>query len=329
MQNENLQIPEAKPKSSPKDVFMHLLMIAMLYVGAFSFISLWFNYINFLFPDPLNFYYVEINQGVLIATATLFVVFPVYFLLSWLLGKEMIAEPEKRELVVRKWLVYLTLFIAAVAIIVDTVVLMYFFLNGESTARFFLKVAAVLVTAAFVFGYYIWDVKRKAGMKSNLPKMLASAAALVLVGSISYGFFLFGSPAHQRDLRMDDQRVNDLRSIQDSILNYWQQKGTLPSKLSELADSIKGFVPPVDPETGAQYEYNIASETPSFKLCTIFKAKSVPNSRSPYVNYSLPVFEPVSDPSETWDHEVGHVCFPRTIDPELYKLNKPIPVVIQ
>jgi hypothetical protein len=317
---------EEKPKSSPKDVFMHLLMIGMLYVGTFSFVSLWFDYINFLFPDALNYHYQGILDGILWATATLIVVFPVFLLLSWLLGKEMAIEPEKRELRVRKWLVYLTLFIAAIAIIVDVVQLIYNFLRGELTVPFFLKIFVVLDVAVTVFGYYLWDVRRQSGVATQIPKMLAWSVSVVVLGTIVGGFFIVGSPAHQRDIRLDNQRVNDLQTIQSETVSYWQQKNVLPPKLSDLQDSISGFANPVDPETGADYEYTIKGDL-SFELCAVFKSESVGFVGNEGMTKPVRVF---GDPySENWTHKSGRVCFERSIDPELYKTEKPIPVMIR
>ncbi len=332
---------EEKPKSSPKDVFMHLLMIATLYVSTFSFISLWFDYINFLFPDALNYYYQGILDGVLWATATLIVVFPVFVFLSWLLGKEMTAEPEKRELRIRKWLVYLTLFIAAIAIIIDVVQLIYNFLSGELTVPFFLKIFVVLLVAAAVFGYYLWDVRRKALMPTTLPKTLAQVVSTVVLGTVIGGFFIVGSPAHQRDVRLDNQRVSDLQNTQSQIINYWQQKEQLPEKLDDLRDNISGFVPPMDPETGVEYEYKISDwcpptadcvgdgPNPTFELCATFKVASVGADATSRYSKPMPVGFSGDPYSQNWSHEAGRACFERSIDPELYKINKPIPVLIQ
>lgn len=312
-----------KQKSSPKDVFTHLLMKVMLYVATFSFISLWFDYIDFLFPDTLNYYYQGILDGVLWATATLIVVFPVYILLSRLLGKEMAAEPEKRELRVRKWLVYLTLFLAAVAIIVDVVRLVYNFLSGELTIPFFLKIFVVLLVAMAIFVYYIWDVRRKADVQTAIPKTLAWAVSVIVFGSIVGGFFIVGTPSHQRDVRLDNQRVNDLQNIQGQGLNYWQQKNTLPTTLADLSDSISGFVAPVDPD-GVAYEY-VMKDALTFELCAVFKTASVGTDTGGRYSKPMPVGFSGDPFSQNWSHQSGRACFLRTIDPELYKINKLVP----
>lgn len=313
-------------RASPKDVFIHLLMIGTLYVGVFAFCSLWYDYINLLFPDKLNFYYREILDGVLVATSILIVIFPVYIFTSWLLEKDIALVPEKRELRVRKWLVYLTLFIAAIAIIVEVVRLIYNFQMGELTMNFSLKILVTLLVAAAAFGYHLWDVKRPIGSVSIWPKNIAIAALVVVFGSVAYSYALVGTPSEQRAIRFDDQRVSDLRNIQSQIISHWQQKEKLPATLAEMTDSISGFVPPTDPDTQAPYEYTVKGPL-SFELCATFGAKSIDDNG---INRAG-VYEPMmyydkSAMTDNWSHEPGRTCFERTIDPEIYKINKPIDV---
>jgi hypothetical protein len=222
--------------------------------------------------------------------------------------------------------VYLTLFLAAIAIIVDVVQLIYNFLRGELTTSFFLKILVVLIVAVTVFGYYLWDARRKAGVATQIPKMLAWSVFVVVLGTIVGGFFIVGSPAHQRDIRLDNQRVSDLQMIQSETVNYWQQKNVLPTKPSDLQDSISGFATPVDPETSAEYEYIVKGDL-SFELCAIFKSESVGAVGNGGMTKPVRVS---GDPySENWTHTAGRVCFKRSIDPELYKINKPIPVMVR
>lgn len=315
--------PEPKLKSSPQDVFMHLLAIAALYASVVSFIALWFQYINVLLPDPLNFFYRAALDGVRWASSALVVVFPVFILLSWLIGRDFRAEPRKRELRVRKWLLYFTLFIAAVTIIVDLVILFFNFYSGELTARFILKMLVVLVVAAAVFSYYLWDVRRSAAQQSRKPKQFAWIVIFVVAASIIVGFLIVGSPAKQRSIRFDERRITDLQTLQGEIVNYWILKGKLPQSVDNLRDSISGFVPPNDPETGAVYQYHVKNPL-SFELCAVFKNKSLgltgeESNRLTPRPASLPG-ESYQEPyQQNWQHGVGRVCFERTIDPELYK----------
>lgn len=155
---------ETPIKTSPRDVFLHLLAIITLYVSAGSFITLLFQYINILIPDALDqagYYPRTASYGTIRwAIASLVVIFPVYISTSWFLNQSYVASPAKRNLRIRKWLIYFTLFAAALIIIGDLVALLYNLLGGEFTTRFILKVLAVFFAAGSVFHYYFWDLRR-------------------------------------------------------------------------------------------------------------------------------------------------------------------------
>ncbi|MDD5146114.1 MAG: hypothetical protein PHF44_04710 [Candidatus Pacebacteria bacterium] len=59
MENTNIE------KNTPRDVFLHLLNIFTFYAAVISFITLYIEYINVLFPDVLNFYYTAISMSIL------------------------------------------------------------------------------------------------------------------------------------------------------------------------------------------------------------------------------------------------------------------------
>src|SRR3989338_2329635 len=199
-------------KSTPKDVFYHLLMIVMLYIGVISFIALLFQYANVLFPDQLEWYYTGALDVIRRSMAALVVVWPVFLFMTWVMEKDFRKNLGKRNLRVRTWLLYLTLFVSAVTIIVDLITLVYNFLGGELSTRFILKVVAILITAAAVFGYYMWDLRSEDNRKSSLPKRSAVASSIVILFGIIGGFFIVGSPNTQRAIRFDDQRTSDLQT---------------------------------------------------------------------------------------------------------------------
>lgn len=286
---------------------------------------LYIQYISALFPDPLNFYYTGMANGVRWATSILVIAIPVYILTSWLLGKDLREIPAKRELKLRKWLTYFTLFISAVTIIVDLIMFVFRFLNGDLTIQFFLKVFVVLLVAAAVFGYYIWDLRRK-NTKTKTTKILAWILSIVVLASVVAGFFIIGTPAEQRERRFDEERVGDLQVLQSQIINYWTQKEELPAELDDLQDSISGFVPPKDPATDLPYEYYIIGDL-SFELCATFETSSK-DFASGYKGGRY--ISPYESFQQNWEHEAERTCFERTIDPDLYKkvdrLEQPIPV---
>lgn len=307
-------------KTSPKDVFLHLLAVASLYVSAVSLITLLFQYVNYWFPDQLNPFVA--GDAIRWAIASLLIIVPVHALVVRYMHRDFEAHPEKREFRLRKWLLYLTLFVAAVALIGDLVALIYNFLSGELTMRFLMKIAAIAVVAGGVFWYYWWELRRRdVNVSSRAKTTLWGAATLVLLSVIG-GFFIVGSPFKQRDIRFDQRRVQDLQNIQYQVLNYWQQKDALPASLDLLKDQFSGYIPPVDPETSEPYEYRSTGAL-SFELCATFKtgSKDDPNMRvesfAPY---------PYQDPAfQLFLHEEGRKCFSRTIDPDLYRIGKPLP----
>ena len=304
-----------KATSTPKDVFLHLFNIVTFYLSTIGFITLYIQYINAAFPDPLTYYFTAIAGGVRWSTSVLFIAVPAYLLSSWFLAKDLAITPEKRDLKLRKWLVYFTLFVSAITIIVDLMIFVYNFLNGELTIQFFLKVLIVLLVAGAVFGYYLWDLKRPV-KKTNAPKILAIIFSGVVLASIILGFFIVGTPADQRDRRFDDQRVSDLQMLQAQIVDYWNKKDALPKGLNNLEDNISGFTTPKDPATKQAYEYKIISSL-SFELCANF---SKPSQNTAAIGQKEAyMYSPYGLMSQNWDHEAGRICWTRTIDPELHK----------
>ena len=297
-------------KSTPKDVFMHLLAFLALYASAVTLMTLLFQYINVWYPDQFD-YYSSILDTIRYSASFLVVLFPVFLVMSWLINRDFASDPARREIRVRKWLIYLTLFVSALTVIGDVVTLVYNLLGGDFTIRFVLKVLVVLIVSAGVFGFYIWDLK---GQMKNL-KVLAWVVSIIVLGVIIAGFVIVGSPARQRSLKFDQQRVNDLQNIQSETINYWQQKAKLPATLADLTDSISGFKAAVDPQTAQSYAYTVKSSL-SFELCANFSLPSENNQRA------IPMIYPAPD---NWSHTAGHVCFERSIDPQLYqKLTPPI-----
>lgn len=156
---------ESAKKVSAKDFFMQLGAMVVLYASAISFTMLVFEYINVLLPDPLgiggHYYMQDSFQTIRWAIATLVVVFPLYIWLSWFLERSYEKHPEKRKIWVRRWLIYLTLFVAAGIIIGNFVTLIYNGLGGELTLRFILKVVTLFFVTGSVFGYYFWNIKKQ------------------------------------------------------------------------------------------------------------------------------------------------------------------------
>lgn len=156
-----IPVPKRKPYGAAREAFMYLVLFLCLYISAFSFGSLLFHFINRWIPDAIRFYESGDLSAVRMSVASLIVAFPLYLWLSSLLAAAIRRDPERKGSKVRKWLTYITLFIAAGVIIGDLITLLFNLLGGELTARFLLKVLTVLLIAGLIFGYYLWDLRQE------------------------------------------------------------------------------------------------------------------------------------------------------------------------
>lgn len=155
-------VPRRKPYLSAREAFLYLVLFLTLYISSFSFGTLLFQFINRWLPDPLvgDYVYDSSLSAIRWSTASLIIAFPVFLWLSQMLNKAISKDPEKRGSKVRKWLTYLTLFVAAGIIIGDLITLVFNVLGGELTLRFVLKTLVVGGIAGTIFGYYLWDLRK-------------------------------------------------------------------------------------------------------------------------------------------------------------------------
>ncbi len=308
---------QIKPKTTPKDFFLYLGVMAALYASVVSLINLLFAYIDYTFPDVLNYGFDPYLSTIRWGMAFLFIIFPAFLAGTWYINQDIRANPEKESIGVRKWLTYLALFVAGVAILVDLSILIYTFLGGEITARFALKVLAVLLVSGFGLSYYLLDLRGKIRENQKLGKIFGTLAVLLVVVSIVSGFLVVGSPSTQRDYRLDQERIGDLQNIQWQIVSYWQQRQSFPKSLTDLNDPISNYIVPSDPETGEQYEYKMG-EGLAFELCATFNRESREGIATMKSTKPVPVRGEFGLENENWQHKEGKKCFERVIDPERY-----------
>lgn len=293
------------------------MMMVMLYVSVISLINLLVDYIDLLYPDQLG-WYGSIYDSIRYASSALVIGFPVYLLTSRLINRELKKHPEQNEIAVRRWLIYLTLFVAGITIVVDLINFVNEFYSGELTMPFFLKVVAVLVVTLAVFAYYQAVLNKDRNQR--LPhRLLAGITSGVLLVLLVTGVFLAGTPGHQRAVRLDEQRVQDLSAIASEVAYYWQQKKELPTNLADLEYDFSNFSTPADPETEASYGYEVTGDL-SFQLCAEFALESEADGTP--IDRSVAIYPEKS--AGQWLHGAGRVCFDREIDPELSQ-----PVIIR
>jgi hypothetical protein len=161
-----MPIPERAGVGSARDAFFHLLAFTALYAWAISLIYLLFTYVEFAFPDPAtraSTYAIEAAlASVRVALATLIVAYPLFVWTWWILLREIRKFPEKAKSGLRRWLTSLSLFIAAVTILGNTITVVYYLVEGDLTVRFLLKVGVLFLTTGAIFIYLALTLRSEA-----------------------------------------------------------------------------------------------------------------------------------------------------------------------
>lgn len=311
MQNESL---------NPRFFFLSLGVIVTLIATVSSFLVLSFEIFNIWLPDVSRSVYTHGYDSYMFARmrgalATLLIVSPLLIVISAFWEKQIKTHLGRIDRIIYTWLLYLILFLAGIVVVVDFVTLVQSFVAGELTLRFGLKVLTVLLVS-FIGGTYYTLHLRKKKISSRL--FAITTLGLVLI-SVFFAFTLMGSPATQRKLRIDQKKINDLQSIQWQVIGYFQQKESLPEKLSDVQDMLSGYKLPVSPDQHP-YEYMQTGDM-TFNLCTTFNLPR-PEGWHEYVERPYYGDMAVSEPAFSeggWDHEGGYTCFEREIDPDIYK----------
>jgi len=307
-----------KTSTTPKDFFLWAGAVVALYGSIIAFLSLMFAYLDYAYPDALSYFSSDpYSGGISYAMASLLVLSPVFLSLMYFIRRTIAAEGGKRDIWVRRWAIFFTLFLAGAVMVGDLITLLMYFFNGDVTVRFVLKVVLLLLVGAGVFMHFLAD---QWGYWDQYPRRALSVTAgvaLIVLLTILSGFLVVGTPWQARAYRYDDQRVSDLQQIQSQIINYWQSKNALPSNLNALRDSVSGTVPPNDPQTALPYEYTITNSN-TFTLCAIFNAPTQPYALDQYDRVAYTSGPIGSTTPESWYHGAGHSCYTRTIDKDLY-----------
>lgn len=311
-----IPVPRPKPYLSAREAFLYLVLFTFLYLSAWSLGSVLFELIHRSYPDPAA-WSADASLGSLRwGVAMLLISFPGYLALSRRSYTAARHDPDRRRSRVRKWLTYLTLFVAAGTLLGDAISLLYNLLEGELTVRFLLKALTVGAIAGSVFGYYLWDLRQDDLPPDRMParrpglRLFAAAVAVVVAASLIAGMATAGSPARVRRMKLDRQRTTDLRQIAVALDGYWTQFGELPPDLETLG-ATRGFhIGSIrDPDSAAPYEYVVDGER-SCRLCAVFATSTLPDrdDRPEGRRHAASPLAFLSD-SDFWRHAEGRHCF--------------------
>jgi hypothetical protein len=158
-----LPVPRPRASLSAREAFAYLVLFSTLYFFAWNLGSLLFQLIQYALPDPADpdWQLMRLSGGIRWAISALVIAFPVFVFAAHRVSRDVDRHPIKRLSPVRRWLTYLTLFVAATVLIGDLTALVYNLLSGDLSLRFLLKVLVVGVIAGTVFGYYLWDLRQE------------------------------------------------------------------------------------------------------------------------------------------------------------------------
>lgn len=296
-------IPEAKGRmESAREAFFHLLAFTTLATWVCATGSLWFELINYWFPDATASYYRYSSwrwSRVSWEMSSLIVAFPAFVYATRAILRELGQNPDKAASPVRRWLTNLALLITALVFIGDLVTFVAAFLQGELTVRFVLRCLVVFILAGAVFLYYSRGLGKSSIPPRTWHRGFAVAAAGIILLSLSLGFLKTGSPEAQRASAEDARRVRDLHQIASRIHDHWQRQQPessrkLPASLAALTIGAEAGLVTKDPFNGSTYEFDHDTSSGKYELCAIFTADTpeIPGEAKP-----------------AWWHTAGRYCF--------------------
>ncbi|RPE79968.1 hypothetical protein [Vulcaniibacterium tengchongense] len=133
-------------------------------------------------------------------------------------------------------------------------------------------------------------------------RWLALAASVVVVATVAAALYVTGSPAEQREAKLDRRRTADLQRIERALRAHARRTGALPPGLATLAAQPGQRLPIADPVSGAPYAYEVLGPR-RFRLCARFATDTaqVPDAAIAW--------------SDDWRHGAGRQCFERELEP--------------
>jgi hypothetical protein len=186
-------------KSSPKDFFLYLLQFVALYLCVSNFIGLGFVFLNWLLKvDHLFFVEMLLRWNI----ATLIVAFPVFMVSSLYLAKDRQLHPEKKDLKIRKWLTYFTMFVLILIMMFRIVSLLFSFLGDNFTLVFMMRGFLLFVTLGLILYFYYRDIHN--GWTLPQLKLIFLIVTAIIVFALMSGIFFLKTMKHPKPAAVRD-----------------------------------------------------------------------------------------------------------------------------
>jgi hypothetical protein len=235
------------------------------------------------------------------------VFFPTYLVLTRIVNRLRRQDKNEQYLHLTKWLIYLSLLVGGLTLLVDLVVVLNYFLEGDLTTRFICKALAVLMVIGAAVHYYSYDARGFWTTHEQASILYAFVAGILVTVSLVFGFTQVATPNEVREHKLDAKQITELQDMQYKIVEYYYATGssTLPADLDE---AYRGFDVPKAPEGRETYTYSITDT--GFSLCATFSddmqndtnyGASIPDKTSLILN------------EFDWRYKAGKFCFARVI----------------
>jgi uncharacterized membrane-anchored protein len=308
--DQNIAVAAPVKGNAAKFVFFYLLHLVSLGFMTVSFGIVIFQIINKNIADVIAAYSGSYDESALkFSISALLVSTPIYYAVSWFIQKSLFSGELKKDSAIRRWLTYLILFVSFLIFIGWLIAFVNNFLNGEVTMKFVLKTISVLVIAAAVFGFYLYDIKRAdvENKKDKILKIFFIASLAIIAAVFVYSFIVAASPSEARNRKLDAQVTNYFYTIDSCVDQYYREKSVLPadfkSMQSECSYLTDDFLK--DDQTGQAFGYEIAGDT-TYKLCANFRTSNLGknNRESEY---------PVAIGVNSSSHDAGYQCLKRQV----------------
>ena len=103
--------------------------------------------------------------------------------------------------------------------------------------------------------------------------ILFGASVTAIVAAVAAGLIILGSPAQERERRIDDRRVADLHGIAAATDHYWTRHSRLPASLDDLTAEPGLRINTRDPASSEIYGYQVL-DSARYEVCATFDRES-------------------------------------------------------
>ncbi len=175
IENYPIGVPRPENYKSPRMFFLNVNFFIILYIFTYNIIAIAFTLLDYYLPDGLGktggFFYK--SQSIQVATrdnlAVLLVLAPIIYFIHRIITKttSYIQHPPS---LIRLILIYLTLSFFALIVLVTICSSVYFFLSGELSLRFIIKLLILATISFLLYHYFKQDLNQDKDMigKDNL-----------------------------------------------------------------------------------------------------------------------------------------------------------------